>query len=166
MNRIDAQTLAQNLNALAEVFDKKPVSAKALEVWFDTLKEFPTEKVMGKLINWPKSHIKFPAPSEVWKECNEYSIREREEKAAIERAENVREPRADDAVARHFIAKIKALLAKPRKTPIEYWEMVLREAPKGSLAESSAKECLQILRGRKGQIDHREPGQDDEELAA
>ena len=165
MNRLDAPTLAQNLNALAEVFDRKPVSAKAIEVWFDALKEFPTEKVMGKLINWPKSHVKFPAPAEVWKECNELGIRAREEQAAIERTENVREPRADEAVARENIAKIKALLAKPKKTPIQYWEMVLREAPRGSLAERSAKECLQILRARKGEV-AREPGEDDEELAA
>ena len=165
MNKIDAQTLAQNLNALAEVFDRKPVSAKALEVWFDTLKEFPTEKVMGKLINWPKSHVKFPAPAEVWKECNEYSIKEREDRNARERAENVREPRADDAVARANIAKIKALLSRPRKTPIQYWEMVLREAPKGSLAESSAKECLKKLRGYVYEQE-REPGQDDEEKEA
>ena len=157
MQKYDATVLAQNLNALAEVFDRKPVSAKALEVWFDTLKEFPTEKVMGKLINWPKSHTKFPAPSEVWKECNDLGAKDREDKAARERAENLRDPVADDAVARANLSRIRALLSRPRKSAAEYWEMVLKDAPKGSMAEQAANEYL----GRHG----RESGQGNEEKA-
>jgi len=91
MQRMDASLLAQNLNAIAEVYEKKPVSSKALEVWFDTLKEFPTEQVMGKIINWPKSHIRFPAPAELWKELNDKQIERREEAFVAEKALAVRE---------------------------------------------------------------------------
>ena len=133
MNKIDAQTLAHNLNGLAEVFDKKPVSAKALEVWFDTLKEFQTEKVMDVLIHWPKAHPKFPTPADVWKVCNERSIDLREERARKERAENVRSDVASPEVAKLYLSKIRDILTKPK--------------PRRTIGE-------------------REPGEDDEELAA
>lgn len=164
MQKYDAQTLAQNLNALAEVFEKKPVTAKALEVWFDTLREFPTERVMGLLINWPKSHPKFPTPAEVWKACNECSIAEREEKAAIERRANtgpVEWPKTEHA--QRCLAMMRDILKKPKRTPIQHWEWVL-SAPKGSIGHRYAVEALADLRGRAGLLaPSREPGQDDEE---
>jgi hypothetical protein len=161
MQKYDAQTLAQNLNALAEVFDRKPVSVKALEVWFDSLKEFPTERVMGLLISWPKSHGKFPAPSEVWKACNESLIDEREEKSLRERRENViplRWPKTPHAAA--CLREMALIFKRPKGTPREHWQRLLEDAPAGSLARRTAEEVL------KKRQPIREPGQDDEERAA
>lgn len=51
---------------------------------------------------------------------------------------------------------------KRRKSPTEYWRKVLEEAPQGSIAERSAREFLD----KRGGTVAREPGEDDEELAA
>jgi hypothetical protein len=166
MQKYEAQTLAQNLNSLAEVFDKKPVSAKALEVWFDTLKEFPTERVMGLLINWPKAHGKFPTPAEVWKACNESSMSERESKASAERQVNAGPivwPKTQHA--QDCLRRMREMLTKPKRTPMQHWEWVISRAPKGSTGHQYAVEALVDLRARAG-ITAREPGQDDEEMAA
>jgi hypothetical protein len=156
MLKMDATLLAQNLNCLAEVFEKKPVTAKGLEVWFDTLKEFPTEKVMDTIIHWPKTHAKFPTPSEVWKSCNERSIVAREDQNAIERAENKIPFNPRNA---ENIRRVMKMLAKPKCSPKEFWRKRLETAPRGSIGHQYAKEALSILEHRKNE---REPGQDDE----
>lgn len=163
MQKYDAQTLAQNLNGLAEVFDKKPVSAKGLEVWFDTLKEFQTERVMGLLINWPKAHGKFPTPAEVWKACNETSIGEREDKSARERRENVTALSwpAKTAHAAECLAQIRRIVSGPKGSPREHWQRLLNEAPSGSIARRYAEDVLKTMAAPA-----REAGQDDEERAA
>jgi hypothetical protein len=81
MQKYDVQVLGQNLNALCEVFDKKPVPLKALEVWFDTLKEFQTQHVMDAVIGWPKTNNRFPTPADIWKQVRERSGRDIERKA-------------------------------------------------------------------------------------
>jgi hypothetical protein len=158
VQKYDATTLAQNLNCLAEVFEKKPVTAKALEVWFDTLKEFPTEKVMDTIIHWPKTHAKFPVPSEVWKSCNERSIVAREDKNAIEREEN--KAPVSTRGAEH-IRRIMKMLAKPQCSPREFWEKRLATAPRGSIGHQYAREVLKKWNGG-DDVYEREPGQDDE----
>ena len=162
MLKTDATILANQLNALAEVYGKAAVTAKALEVWFDALKEFPTERVMGILLGWPKMHQRFPSPSEVWKICNEEGTVQREEKAARERAENTsrRMPHMATERGRQIIAGIREMLKRPRMSPIEHWHCVLA----GDYPERSkimAREALAILqRGEK------EADQDEERLAA
>lgn len=91
MNKTDLQLFGGQLNALAETFDKKPVSVKAMEVWFETLKEFPTERVMDVVNHWAKYHGKFPTPAEVWKQVNERMIDVREEQTRIDKARFARE---------------------------------------------------------------------------
>lgn len=144
MQKIEAQLLAQNLNALAEVFEKKHVTAKALEVWFDTLKEFPTERVMGLLIGWPKSHTRFPAPAEVWKACNESMAAVREKRATEERVVNARPWTGHTEESRRLAKKIRELLSKPRPTAKEHWRNVLETAPVGSIGHQYASEVLKV----------------------
>jgi hypothetical protein len=159
MQAYDAQVLSQQLNALCEVYDKKPVSLKGCEVWFDVLKEFPTEKVMSVLIAWPKTHNKFPTPSEVWKVVNEINIAERERKAEIEKKEEFF-PGVGGAQAKKFIAEIRKLLNKPQWSPMEHWRHTLNTQPEGSIGHTYAKQVL----GKAGYFDdepkHR-PGADD-----
>jgi hypothetical protein len=164
MLKVDLPTLAKQLNELAEVFDKKPVTPGALEVWFDTLREFPCEDVMALLIGWPKTHAKFPVPSEVWKTMNERAIDQREKKAAQERAENRQQLFIPTPKGEECLAKIKAMLKAPRLSPREHWHCVLANAAPGSIGERYAREALAKLEPQV--VVEREPGQDDEEMRA
>lgn len=55
-------------------------------------------------------------------------------------------------------SEVVSMFSKPKRTPTEYWKMVLAEAPLGSLAESAAREALAKL----GAEPDRVPGEDDE----
>ena len=156
MQKYDAQVLAQNLNSLCEVYDKKPVSLKALEVWFDTLKEFPTQTVMDTVIGWPKVNNKFPTPADIWKQVRERGSREIERKAEAEKKEF--HPGVGGAKAQEFLAKMREILKRPTFDAKEHWERVLKTAPKGSIGYQYANEVL----NRKVKYE-REPGQDDQE---
>lgn len=135
MQKFDAELLAKNLNCLAEVFDRKPVTAGALQAWFDVLKEFPTERIMGVLIGWPKSHNKFPTPADVWKVCNEICIDEREHKARQERQIERWEP---STRGHEFLAKMRQMLNRPARRPKEHWEHVLKTRQPGSIGHEYA----------------------------
>lgn len=163
MNKIDLQLLANQLNALAEVFEKKPVSPKGLEVWFDTLRDFPTDRVISMLIAWPRTHTKYPSPAEVWKAVNEISIDIREEKARHERALIAQEHRHMGATpqGRAIIKRVYEILSKPKITPRQHWERVLANPKAQHLAKEYAKEAL-----KKWEPAEREPGSDDELIAA
>jgi hypothetical protein len=144
MQKIDIQVLGQNLNSLAEVYEKKHVTSKALEVWFDTLKGFPTERIMGYLINWPKAHGKFPTPAEVWKLCNESSIEEREEKAKQERAFSAAPWMGSTPEGRRLSALAREIFNRPKRTAKEHWQHVLATSPVGSIGHQYASEALKV----------------------
>lgn len=158
----DVATLKDRLAELAEVFERKNPTEKALKVWFDVLREFQVQTVAGVLIGWPKIHGKFPTPAEVWKVTNDIATAERERKA---QAENKREfyPGVGGAQAEHFIAEMRKVLALPKWTPREHWEHVLKTAKPGSIGHRYATDALKKIGARSVQ---REPGQDDEEKAA
>lgn len=165
MQKFDAPQLAERLNALAEVFDKKPVSAKALEVWFDTLREFSSEVVMGLLGSWAKTHGKFPAPQEVWKALNDFSIEDRERKAKSEKAAREREiermPRTPEG--ERILRLIQDGLKRPKPSPLNHWLQTAATPGLPWITSQLAKEALKKLQPLGVE---REPGQDDEELLA
>jgi hypothetical protein len=152
MQKFDAELLAKNLNTLAEVYERKPVTAGALTAWFDVLREFPTEKVMAVLIGWPKSHNKFPTPAEAWKVCNEFCIDEREQKAIQEKKLEPKWERTPQGAL--MLAKMKRIINSPARTPRQHWEHVLITQRPGSIGFEYAKKVLKI--------EDREPGEDDE----
>ena len=160
MQKTDLDLLAKQLNALTEVFDKKPVTPKALEVWFDALREFPTERVMTVLIGWSKTHGKFPTPADVWKSTNDMCIDLREAKAREEKATIERETRFMGVTTQgeEIILRIREILHRPRLTPKQHWERILNN-PK---AIPLAKEYAMAALSKK----EREPGEDDERIAA
>lgn len=155
MQKFDAELLAKNLNALAEVFDRKPVAAGALQVWFDVLKEFPTERIMGVLLGWPKTHGKFPTPAEVWKSCNELGIADREKKALLEKREAIEWERSSHGAK--FLKQIRQTLNRPSRSPREHWAHVLKTQQLGSIGHEFAKKVMKI--------EDRQPGEDDEPQA-
>jgi hypothetical protein len=155
----DLSTLKERLAELTDVFEKKTLTDKALRVWFDALRDFPCEQVMSLLINWPKTHTKFPAPADVRKTANELSIDQRERKALRERAEVIeweRSPRGAE-----FLQKMRATLNKPSRTPVEHWRHVLATKAPGTIGYETAKLALAKLDPQQ-----REAGQDDEERIA
>lgn len=160
MQAYDMKTLGDRLSELAEVFDRKPISEKGLTVWFNLLRDFPTDKVCSILIAWPKTHIKFPTPAEVWKAVNEISIDEREKKAALEKREEFF-PGVGGEQAKKFIAEIRKKLNQPAWTPMQHWQRLLETAKPGSIGHDYATRVLK----QKGVLRKREAGQDDEEQA-
>src|SRR4051812_12541327 len=118
MQKLDAPLLASNLNSLCAVFDRKPIAEQALAVWFDTLREFPTELVMGAVIAWPKYNSKFPAPADIVKLVNDRSSRDRERKAEMDKKEF--HPGVGGAKAQEFLSKMREILKKPRFSPKEH----------------------------------------------
>lgn len=161
MTKIDIPALAAQLNALAEVFEKKPVSPKAMEVWFDTLREFPCDQVVSLLVAWPRTHAKFPTPADVWKSMNEWAIDRRERQALIERREPAFHPGVGGAQAEKFIRQMREILNTPKWSPLEHWQRVHERQPEGSFGKRYAEEVLR----KRGVITDREPGEDDEPQA-
>jgi hypothetical protein len=127
MQKLDAPALAGALNALAETFDRKTIPPKALEMWFDTLREFPTEQVLPLLHSWPKIHGKMPVPSEVWKVLNERAVDEREQRLKAERTQREREYQrmGSTETTRRCLKLIYEMLTTPKITPIEHWRKVM-----------------------------------------
>lgn len=159
MLKTDAGGLNDALNGLAETFDKKPIGAKAAAIWFETLREFPNELVRGILNAWPKSHAKFPVPSEVWKVVNDVQISEREQ-IERNRAADARAPVhfAPTEAGRRAMAEIRKIMSKPKPSPLKHWQNVLETTKPGSIGHQYAKEALSILQRKR----RREPGEDEE----
>jgi hypothetical protein len=164
MKNYDAVELSARLNALAEVFNAKALTEAALKIWFASLKEFPADMVFGRLTSWPKEHSKFPAPADIWKIANAIGIAERERAAALERSANAQPVRFERSEAgNRALREIKAMLARPRPSPVEHWRRALATAAPGSITEHYAREALARLEGRNKM---REPGEDDDQRAA
>lgn len=163
MTPVDFPAVGGALNGLAEVYDKKAVGSKALEVWLDMLKEFEGNRILSLLHSWPKSHTKFPAPSEVWKALNDDAIGKREAVAQAEKKafteggqRLLRSPEADAS-----FREALALLKTPKPTPEQHWRKVLNTPGLPPISYRFANEYL----ARFAPV-QREPGQDDEEIPA
>ena len=166
MHPSDSKVLGERLQELAEVFNAKPVSEKGLSVWFNVLREFPTERVCGILIGWPKFHAKFPVPAEVWKVANDSGIGERERKAEQEKKSEIFHPGVGGAQAEKFIAEIRALLKQPTWTPKQHWQRNMKRFKPRQIGYEFAKEALEMKKVLDQPSLDREPGQDEEERAA
>lgn len=150
----DIATLRDRLTELAELFERKPIGDKALRVWFDVLRDFPCEDVASILIAWPKTHVKFPAPAEVWKIASERMSHRIERQAALTAAAPAFHPGVGGAKAEEFIARMRKTLKNPTLTPLEHWLRVQRsgtEIGKRFADAALAKLAPQPVR---------EPGQD------
>lgn len=168
MLKYDAGRLAESLNGLAEYFDRKPLTPKALEIWFGTLKEFNTELILGLLSTWSKQHLKFPVAAEIWAIANNIGLNDREQRATLERQENQQPVKFERTeTGRGLAAALRLAVQHKKRSPREHWHSVLQENqqrfPKGSIGHAYATEALSILQ-RKRRPD-RVPGEDDEDRA-
>ena len=117
MQPYDLKILGERLGELAEVFDRKPMSEKALGVWFSVLRDFTTDKVCAVLISWPRTHTKFPSPAEAWKALNEIAIDRREAEAQELKQET---PWMRSEAGKAAIEKMRALFRRvPNREPGE-----------------------------------------------
>jgi hypothetical protein len=114
MHQRDFDGFADRLSALAETLGKPVPTGRALAVWFDTLKAFPTDQVLGLIADWPRLSSRFPAPADVWAKLNDVSIEKREKRAACEAAMHTLEHqqfvRSD--LGRRILAQMSEMLAK------------------------------------------------------
>lgn len=149
MKSHDAAQLAIHLTRLAETYDRKPLTAEALKVWFDTLKEFNAELVLGLLGTWAKRNTKFPAPADVWKVVNDIAMADRERASADLRKEAQQPVKfAKTEEGQRALKHIRRLMKKPKPTPLEHWQRVLQTAQVGTLAHDFAGQALRILERR------------------
>ena len=171
MNKVDVPTFTDRLNSLLDAMSpgKPPFSAKGMEMWFETLKEFPAERVLGVLNAWPKLHARFPAPADVWKVCHETALEEREKKAAADRRifeQPVPIAQQTEGV-RRLIAETKKMLERPAPGPREWAKKILDRHRAGEHIRPYVLHCALEASGDVApRVIEREPGEDDEELAA
>jgi hypothetical protein len=161
----DSKILQERLSELSEVFQAKAVSDKGLSVWFNVLREFPTEKVCDILNGWPRSHSKMPTPNEVWKSVNEVCIVLREKKAEFERKAEPFNPGVGGARAKEFLEQMRETLNKPDWTPLEHWKKAYKTQKPGSIGYEYAKAVLTKKGILEGPPAERVPGEDDEQKA-
>lgn len=150
MQKLDAPALATALNALAETFDRKAITGKALEMWFDTLREFQTEQVLSLLHSWPKIHGKMPVPAEVWKVLNERALEEREQRHRSEKAQRERDYQnlGTTEHGKRCLSVIYDMLLTPKPTPLEHWRKVMETPGLPSISYEYAKVALERLERR------------------
>lgn len=169
MERMSIPRLIEKLNSLAETFDKKPVSVKAAEMWFEALREFDAELILSLLANWPKTHGKFPVPAELWKACNEIASEEREKRQQREKVELERSYKNFQRTphGEKMLAIIKGIASAKKITPIQHWHNVLATEGLPTDTYIFARACLKKIDRSFVEVEvEREPGQDDEEMEA
>ena len=118
MNSTDFKDLVPRLNALCEVYDRKPLTDAALKVWWEALEPvsaFGAHQVLG---NWARTRSRFPLPGEVYEAANNFDIDRRERVVAEERATIATEERHIGATpqgreAMRLIREVIANKAKP-----------------------------------------------------
>lgn len=119
MIKADIPHLARELNALAEVYDRRQVSAAALEVWFSTLREFPYEEIASTIIAWPRMRSKMPTPNDVFELVNDRLLAKREQANRVEKARYIKEiealNRSENPQVEAIISGIRSMLGmRPR----------------------------------------------------
>ena len=134
MRREDLPVLTERLGQLAEAFDRRAPTAGAMLVWLDVLKEFQLPEVESMLVDMPKRLTKFPAPADVWKACNERRTERIEAETRqrnLERTTSITSMPANTAIARRELAKIKAILSKPRPSPRAWIDKIFKRHEDG-----------------------------------
>lgn len=65
MHKGDSERLKIALDDMTEVYGIKPVSDRALAVWFETLKDLEIQAVLNAVYDWIKTKPKAAAPSDI-----------------------------------------------------------------------------------------------------
>jgi hypothetical protein len=118
MHRDHMTEVKASLQGLADVYGKPHPTTAALVHWWEALKEFRTEDVLGMLADWAKFSRSMPTPHDVWEKLNVRRTDALEQKAALERASNRAAVTPDfhpTPLGREMLRLIHEMLSKPRK---------------------------------------------------
>jgi hypothetical protein len=88
MQKSHMPEITASLIGLADLYGKPHPTAAAAIHWWETLKEFDYNDVMGCLGYWAKESTVMPSPKAVWDKLNSKRTESIEERAARERASN------------------------------------------------------------------------------
>lgn len=116
MDRAGMIAVTGHLKALAELYRVRPPGDTEVRIWFDRLKALPTEDICDILIAWPDSNRFYPTIDQV---LNTARIRA----AGFHRARyqqqlpDAQAVQAASETGRRELAKIRAILARPRPGP-------------------------------------------------
>lgn len=112
MRSTDKDQFADAVRDVVETLGGRSPTDRAIEVWFDALKEFPVNDVLSALYDYAKFKSKAPAPADIRKIVTD-RISERLEEQSAEAAKESRKPDAgfEPAVGR-AVSQWKEDLAK------------------------------------------------------
>jgi len=116
MNRVDFTTVLERLNALAEVYDRKAITQKAGDVWWQVLKSHVAADVLGVIDNWARTRAKWPTPADISSAAGEALSDRIEQNAAEDRRRERREIEQMGSTphGREVLRLIRDFLAQPR----------------------------------------------------
>jgi len=123
MQKHHMQEVVASLNGLADLYGKPQATQAAQVHWWETIKEFDYNDVMGCLGYWAKESNAMPTPKAVWDKLNSKRTESIEEKAAMERASNRASIPFDFKPTEHGRMMIKeclAIVSNPRKPEGRY----------------------------------------------
>lgn len=115
--RISVHELTQRLTQLAEALQGRAPGAQGMLVWMDALAECQQAEVLSALTDWPKNSNKMPTPADILKAARELASGRRERDAQAQNAVpgfSVERMKADSAIARRELAKIRTIFASPK----------------------------------------------------
>jgi len=170
--------LGTRLNQLAEVYERKAITAAALEVWFDALRSFALDAIFRILTDWPKEHQKMPTPADVcecmpgrvqsMKQASDEANRRATHEIAVARAAAI-QPLAAEYCERHGIVTVADCMRHVRSFPpmpagesreriIARWRGIRNTRHAAYRLREMADQALANLHATA----EREPGSDDE----
>lgn len=132
MQQAHMAEVAKSLEGLADVFGKPHPTKAAMVHWWETLKEFDYNDVMGVFGYWAKESNRMPTPKEVWDKLNDARTQAIERKAKQERAENRGDRLPSDwhptEYGRKMMAQLKAMVEHPapKNNRPEKWPISMR----------------------------------------
>lgn len=126
VNRIELPDFETFMQEVAEVYGARPYPNAALKHWVDALQEFSWAKVRAHLVTWRNSKAKPPAIADILATLNRERSDDLEREASEAKTQFKREPTPVTAFGEASLAKIKAMLASPRK-PGAWWAYELRD---------------------------------------
>ena len=171
MQRIDLGPFEAFMQELAEVYDRKPYGAAAIKHWFEALSDFHWERVRHRLTLWRDSKSKPPMVSELLALLRESLSDDLERKAREDKEAFKREPTPVTPHGEACMAKIRFMLAHPRR-PGRWWAYELRDMEHaGRVLNYTQRQMAMHACGRDWDTDRpfdastqreRIPGEDDE----
>lgn len=161
MQRTDLERFQKLLVEVYECYGSRPPSAAALVHWADALHSYPFHNVETVLRNWLQTKPKAPVIADITRPCADILSDTVERRAEADKRQFEGTPDFQKATpfGKECIRAMLALVAKP-KPPSKEWARRIMENPESTFFQR------QIAKPVYATLQHREPGQDEEEYTA